>query len=49
MVDNKGPSDQCCRTYDFIEFKGNYRDWCLYEDFDAVTWKNVAPKAYDLD
>ena len=33
-VDNQGPSNQCCRIYEYSLYKGRFRDFCIQEDID---------------
>lgn len=33
-VDNQGPSNQCCRIYEYSLYKGRFRDFCIQEDLD---------------
>jgi hypothetical protein len=49
MVDTQGPSDQCCRTYDYVGYEGNHRDWCLFANYDPATWMSTPERYYDLD
>jgi hypothetical protein len=41
MVDTQGPSDQCCRTYDYVGYEGNHRDWCLFAAYHEDTWMST--------
>jgi len=34
-VDNQGPSDQCCRVYEYSLYKGRFRDFCLQTELDT--------------
>ena len=33
-VDNQGPSNQCCRIYEYSLYKGRFRDFCIQENLD---------------
>lgn len=34
QIDNQGPSDQCCRIYEYSLYKGRFMDFCIQEDLD---------------
>ena len=29
--DDQGPSDECCRVYEFANFEGRHYDFCMYD------------------
>ena len=35
-VDNQGPSNQCCRIYEYSLYKGRFRDFCIQEDIENM-------------
>ena len=40
QVDPQGPSDQCCRIYEYSLYGGRFRDFCIQEDVTDDTFKN---------
>lgn len=40
QVDPQGPSDQCCRIYEYSLYGGRFRDFCIQEDVTADTYAN---------
>jgi len=40
MVDAQGPSDQCCRIYEYSLYQGRFRDFCIQEDVTDATFAN---------
>jgi len=40
QVDPQGPSDQCCRIYEYSLYGGRFRDFCIQEEVTADTFLN---------
>ena len=40
QVDPQGPSDQCCRIYEYSLYGGRFRDFCIQEDVGPETFAN---------
>jgi len=40
QVDPQGPSDQCCRVYEYSLYSGRFRDFCIQYDVTEDTYKN---------
>jgi hypothetical protein len=41
QTDNQGPSDQCCRVYEYNHFMGRFRDFCFMQKvYDPPTAAN---------
>lgn len=34
VADTEGPSDECCRVYEYEGFVGRHYDFCLYDVSD---------------
>ena len=49
QVDAQGPSDQCCRVYEYSLYKGRFRDFCLQtklEECNAQIHRQIALDDY---